>query len=175
MVVSAWVAFAIGRSPSLGQTGGSITAAGQIVRTSQVKRLARVPPFLLARFGQCAQVDHPGMGLALGAINVAFLVAVFISTCRKGWQDAEPEASGRYAADRGWAGVLAISAVCAGLVITHWLATAGEIARPLQPGNAAMLADAMMPEAFSTEEAGGHHDSNGFSDRHCTGSCTISL
>jgi len=97
-----------------------------------------------------------GMGLALGgAINVAFLVAVFISNLPEGVAGTlNLEASGR-SRQRifwMWAGLVAISAVCAGLgyLLINWLPQAdGRIAQAFAAGAMlTMLADAMMPEAF---------------------------
>jgi len=97
-----------------------------------------------------------GMGMALGgAINVAFLVAVFISNLPEGVAGTlNLEASGR-SQQRifwMWAGLVGISAVCAGLgyLLINWLPQAdGRIAQAFAAGAMlTMLADAMMPEAF---------------------------
>jgi ZIP family zinc transporter len=97
-----------------------------------------------------------GMSLALGgAINTAFLVAVFISNLPEGVAGTlNMEASGRSRRHIFWmwAALVAISALCAGLgyVLIGWLPQAdGHIAQAFAAGAMlTMLADAMMPEAF---------------------------
>jgi zinc transporter, ZIP family len=97
-----------------------------------------------------------GMGLALGgAINTAFLVAVFVSNLPEGVAGtANLEAAGRSRRTIFWmwAVLVIISAACAGLgyLVIHWLPGAdGRIAQAFAAGAMlTMLADAMMPEAF---------------------------
>jgi zinc transporter, ZIP family len=97
-----------------------------------------------------------GMGLALGgAINVAFLAAVFISNLPEGVAGtANLVASGRSRRSVFWVRfvLVIISALCAGLgyLIILWLPAAdGRIAQAFAAGAMlTMLADAMMPEAF---------------------------
>jgi ZIP family zinc transporter len=98
-----------------------------------------------------------GMGLALGgAINVAFLVAVFVSNLPEGVAGTlNLEAAGRSRRNIFWmwTSLVLISAACAGLgfvIITALLPTAtGRIAQAFAAGAMlTMLADAMMPEAF---------------------------
>jgi ZIP family zinc transporter len=97
-----------------------------------------------------------GMGLALGgAINVAFLAAVFISNLPEGVAGTlNLEASGRSRRNIFWmwTALVIISALCAGLgyIIIRWLPSAdGHLAQAFAAGAMlTMLADAMMPEAF---------------------------
>ena len=97
-----------------------------------------------------------GMGLALGgAINVAFLAAVFISNLPEGLAGTiNLEAAGRSRRNIFWmwTGLVLISAACAGLgyMIIHWLpGVDGRLAQAFAAGAMlTMLADAMMPEAF---------------------------
>jgi ZIP family zinc transporter len=98
-----------------------------------------------------------GMSLALGgAINTAFLVAVFISNLPEGVAGTlNLEAAGRSRRNIFWMWMILvlISAACAGLgfvIITALLPTAtGRIAQAFAAGAMlTMLADAMMPEAF---------------------------
>ncbi len=98
-----------------------------------------------------------GMSLALGgAINVAFLVAVFVSNLPEGVAGTlNLEAAGRSRRNIFWMWTILvlISAACAGLgfvIITALLPTAtGRIAQAFAAGAMlTMLADAMMPEAF---------------------------
>jgi ZIP family zinc transporter len=97
-----------------------------------------------------------GMGLALGgAINIAFLAAVFISNLPEGVAGTlNLEASGRSRRNIFWmwTALVTISALCAGLgyIIILWLPGAdGRIAQAFAAGAMlTMLADAMMPEAF---------------------------
>jgi len=97
-----------------------------------------------------------GMGLALGgAINLAFLVAVFISNLPEGVAGSiNLEAAGypRRKVLGMWVLLVAVSAVCAGLgyLIVGWLPGAdGRIAQAFAAGAMlTVLADAMMPEAF---------------------------
>jgi ZIP family zinc transporter len=97
-----------------------------------------------------------GMSLALGgAINTAFLVAVFISNLPEGVAGTlNLEAAGRSRRNIFWmwTSLVVISAACAGLgyMIIRWLPGAdGHIAQAFAAGAMlTMLADAMMPEAF---------------------------
>jgi ZIP family zinc transporter len=97
-----------------------------------------------------------GMSLALGgAINTAFLVAVFISNLPEGVAGTlNLEAAGRSRKNIFWmwTSLVVISAACAGLgyMIIRWLPGAdGHIAQAFAAGAMlTMLADAMMPEAF---------------------------
>jgi len=97
-----------------------------------------------------------GMGLALGgAINVAFLAAVFVSNLPEGVAGTTNlVASGRSRRSVFWMWfvLVIISALCAGLgyLIILWLPAAdGHIAQAFAAGAMlTMLADAMMPEAF---------------------------
>jgi len=97
-----------------------------------------------------------GMGLALGgAINLAFLAAVFISNLPEGVAGTlNLESAGRSRRNIFWmwTALVAISALCAGLgyLIIQLLPEAdGHIAQAFAAGAMlTMLADAMMPEAF---------------------------
>lgn len=97
-----------------------------------------------------------GMSLALGgAINVAFLAAVFISNLPEGVAGTvNLEAAGhpRRQIFWLWMMVVLISAACAalGYAVVHWLPGAqGLYAQAFAAGAMlTMLADAMMPEAF---------------------------
>lgn len=98
-----------------------------------------------------------GMSLALGgAINVAFLSAVFISNLPEGVAGtANLEAAGRSHRDIFWmwTALVIISAACAGLgyiLISSLIPEAdGRRAQAFAAGAMlTMLADAMMPEAF---------------------------
>ncbi len=97
-----------------------------------------------------------GMSLALGgSINVAFLVAVFISNLPEGVAGTvNLEAAGRSRRDVFWMWfvLVLISAAFAGIgyLIIGWLPGAdGHIAQAFAAGAMlTMLADAMMPEAF---------------------------
>lgn len=97
-----------------------------------------------------------GMGLASGgAINVAFLVAVFISNLPEGVAGSlNLEAAGHSQQEifRMWTWLVLISAACAGLgyLMITWLPNAdGRYAQAFAAGAMlTMLADAMMPEAF---------------------------
>lgn len=98
-----------------------------------------------------------GMGLALGgAINVAFLVAVFISNLPEGVAGTiNLQQAGRSRRSIFWMWMLlvAISAASAGLgyiMISYLLPEAdGRLAQAFAAGAMlTMLADAMMPEAF---------------------------
>ncbi len=97
-----------------------------------------------------------GMSLALGgAINIAFLVAVFLSNLPEGVAGSiNLEASGRSRKQVFWMwfSLVIISAFCAGLgyLIIQWLPGAdGRLAQAFAAGAMlTMLADAMMPEAF---------------------------
>ncbi len=97
-----------------------------------------------------------GMGLALGgAINLAFLVAVFISNLPEGVAGSLNLVAAGY--PRGkvfgmWALLVAVSAVCAGLgylIVGRLPEADGRMAQAFAAGAMlTMLADAMMPEAF---------------------------
>jgi ZIP family zinc transporter len=97
-----------------------------------------------------------GMSLALGgAINTAFLVAVFISNLPEGVAgtlNLEAAGRSRHNIFWMWTSLVVISAACAGLgyMIIRWLPGAdGHIAQAFAAGAMlTMLADAMMPEAF---------------------------
>ena len=97
-----------------------------------------------------------GMSLGLGgAINMAFLMAVFISNLPEGVAGTlNMEAAGRPRQKifGMWAWLVLISAACAGLgyLIVSWLPAAdGHFAQAFAAGAMlTMLADAMMPEAF---------------------------
>jgi ZIP family zinc transporter len=97
-----------------------------------------------------------GMSFAFGgAINIAFLVPVFISNLPEGVAGTvNLEKSGRSQRDIFWMwmALVIISALCAGLgyMIIQWLPGAdGRIAQAFAAGAMlTMLADAMMPEAF---------------------------
>jgi ZIP family zinc transporter len=97
-----------------------------------------------------------GMGLALGgAINLAFLVAVFISNLPEGVAgtvNLKAAGHSRREIFWRWTGLVIISALCAGLgyQVIHWLPSAdGRLAQAFAAGAMlTMLADAMMPEAF---------------------------
>jgi ZIP family zinc transporter len=97
-----------------------------------------------------------GMTLALGGvINVAFLVAVFISNLPEGVAgtlNLETSGTPRKKVFWMWASLVAVSALCAGLgyILIQILPTAdGHIAQAFAAGAMlTMLADAMMPEAF---------------------------
>jgi ZIP family zinc transporter len=97
-----------------------------------------------------------GMGLALGgAINFAFLVAVFISNSPEGVAGSINLEAAGYARARifwMWFLLLLISAACAGvgyLLIRRLPQADGRIVQAFAAGAMlTMLADAMMPEAF---------------------------
>lgn len=97
-----------------------------------------------------------GMSLALGgAVNFAFLVAVFVSNLPEGVAGSinlEAAGQSRQAILRMWAMLVAVSAACAGLgyILVQWLpAVTGLYAQTFAAGAMlTMLADAMMPEAF---------------------------
>lgn len=97
-----------------------------------------------------------GMGLALGgAINLAFLIAVFISNLPEGVAGSINLGAAGYPREKVfgmWALVVAVSAACAGLgyLLAGWLPAAdGRLAQAFAAGAMlTMLADAMMPEAF---------------------------
>jgi ZIP family zinc transporter len=97
-----------------------------------------------------------GMSLALGgAINVAFLVAVFVWNLPEGVAGTvNLVASGRSRRHIFWMWMILvlISAACAalGYAVVHWLPGAqGRYAQAFAAGAMlTMLADAMMPEAF---------------------------
>jgi ZIP family zinc transporter len=97
-----------------------------------------------------------GMSLAFGgAVSLAFLVAVFVSNLPEGLAGTiNLKAAGH--SPRSifwmWAGLVVISAACAGLgyLLIQWLPGAdGHMAQAFAAGAMlTMLADAMMPEAF---------------------------
>jgi ZIP family zinc transporter len=97
-----------------------------------------------------------GMSFALGgAVNAAFLAAVFVSNLPEGVAGTvNLEAAGRSRRHIFWmwAALVIISAACAGLgyLVIHWLPGAdGRLAQAFAAGAMlTMLADAMMPEAF---------------------------
>ena len=97
-----------------------------------------------------------GMSLALGgAINVAFLAAVFVSNLPEGVAGTvNLVAAGRSRRNIFWMWMMLvlISAACAalGYAVVHWLPEAqGLYAQAFAAGAMlTMLADAMMPEAF---------------------------
>jgi zinc transporter, ZIP family len=97
-----------------------------------------------------------GMGFALGgAVNLAFLVAVFVSNIPEGLAGTiSLEAAGRSPRKVFWmwASLVILSAACAGLgyLIINLLPGAnGQYAQAFAAGAMlTMIADAMMPEAF---------------------------
>jgi zinc transporter, ZIP family len=97
-----------------------------------------------------------GMSLALGgAINIAFLVAVFVSNLPEGVAgtvNLQAVGRSRSVIFRMWASLVAISAACAALgyiVIQLMPSAQGHYAQAFAAGAMlTMLADAMMPEAF---------------------------
>jgi ZIP family zinc transporter len=96
------------------------------------------------------------MGLAVGgAINAAFLAAVFVSNLPEGVAGSINLEAAGYARRRifwMWAALVLISAACAGLgyAMVRWLpAVDGRHAQAFAAGAMlTMLADAMIPEAF---------------------------
>ena len=97
-----------------------------------------------------------GMGFALGgAINAAFLAAVFISNLPEGIAGSVNLASAGYSRARifwMWSALVAVSAACTGFgyAAVFWLpAASGRHTQAFAAGAMlTMLADAMMPEAF---------------------------
>lgn len=97
-----------------------------------------------------------GMGLALGgAINLAFLVAVFVSNLPEGVAGSINLAAAGTPRRRifwMWTALVLVSAGCAGLgyLVIQWLPVFdGHVAQAFAAGAMlTMLADAMMPEAF---------------------------
>jgi ZIP family zinc transporter len=97
-----------------------------------------------------------GMSFGLGgAVNAAFLVAVFISNLPEGVAGSvnlEKSGSSRRSIFWLWVMLVALSAACAGLgyLMTQWLpGVDGRYAQAFAAGAMlTMLADAMMPEAF---------------------------
>jgi ZIP family zinc transporter len=97
-----------------------------------------------------------GMSLALGgAINVAFLAAVFVSNLPEGVAGTVNLTSSGVARRRVfwlWTTLVLVSAACAALgyvVVTALPAVDGRVAQAFAAGAMlTMLADAMMPEAF---------------------------
>lgn len=97
-----------------------------------------------------------GMSLLLGgAINLAFLVAVFISNIPEGIAGSlNLEAAGnpRRQVFRMWVSLVVVSAACAGLgylVVSRLPEADGRLVQAFAAGAMlTMLADAMMPEAF---------------------------
>lgn len=97
-----------------------------------------------------------GMGLAVGgAVNVAFLTAVFVSNLPEGVAGSvNLKVAGHSRRNIFWMWIVLVvlSALSAGLgyLIIHWLPAAdGSLAQAFAAGAMlTMLADAMMPEAF---------------------------
>lgn len=97
-----------------------------------------------------------GMGLAAGgAINIAFLAAVFVSNLPEGVAGTINLTAAGYASRRVfwmWSGLVLVSAICAGLgylVVSRSPEVDGRLAQAFAAGAMlTMLADAMMPEAF---------------------------
>lgn len=97
-----------------------------------------------------------GMSLAIGgAINLAFLVAVFVSNLPEGVAGSLNLHSQGYSQNkilRMWLTLILVSGLCAGLgfIINHLLPEVdGHIAQAFAAGAMlTMLADAMMPEAY---------------------------
>jgi ZIP family zinc transporter len=97
-----------------------------------------------------------GMSLALGGgINIAFLVAVFISNLPEGVAGTVNLEAAGYSHRRifwSWLILVVVSAVCAGLgyALIGWLPGANGLRAQAFAAGAmlTMLADAMMPEAF---------------------------
>ncbi len=97
-----------------------------------------------------------GMGFALGgAVNGAFLAAVFVSNLPEGVAGSINLEAAGYTRRRifwMWAVLVIVSAICAGLgyvVIDRLPAATGRYAQAFAAGAMlTMLADAMMPEAF---------------------------
>ena len=97
-----------------------------------------------------------GMSLALGgAINVAFLAAVFVSNLPEGVAGSINLQAAGYSRRKVlwmWTLLVLVSAACAGLgyAAVHWLpGVTGRNAQAFAAGAMlTMLADAMMPEAF---------------------------
>ena len=97
-----------------------------------------------------------GMSLALGgAINTAFMVAVFVSNLPEGVAGSlnlESAGRSRRSIFWMWTALVIVSAACAalGYLIINWLPGAdGRYAQAFAAGAMlTMLADAMMPEAF---------------------------
>ena len=78
--------FSSAHSPSLEQIGGSTTGAGRIARTSPANSTGSGSAiFIGTLLDNVPESIILGMSLALGgAINVAFLVAVFVSNLPEG-------------------------------------------------------------------------------------------
>lgn len=97
-----------------------------------------------------------GMGFALGgAVNSAFLVAVFVSNLPEGVAGSVNLQSAGYTRQKVfwmWTALVMVSAICAGLgylLIARSPAATGRYAQAFAAGAMlTMLADAMMPEAF---------------------------
>ncbi len=97
-----------------------------------------------------------GMSLALGgAVNLAFLAAVFVSNLPEGVAGSvnlQAVGRSRRSIFRMWAMLVLVSAGCAGLgyALINWMpGSDGHIAQAFAAGAMlTMLADAMMPEAF---------------------------
>ena len=97
-----------------------------------------------------------GMSLALGgAVNLAFLAAVFVSNLPEGVAGSvnlQAVGHSRQSILRMWAMLVLVSAVCAGLgyaVVRLLPGMDGHIAQAFAAGAMlTMLADAMMPDAF---------------------------
>ena len=97
-----------------------------------------------------------GMGLAIGgAINIAFLAAVFVSNLPEGVAGTVNLTAAGYPHQkifRMWTTLVLFSALCAGLgyLLVQWLpGFTGQLAQAFAAGAVlTMLADAMIPEAF---------------------------
>jgi ZIP family zinc transporter len=124
-------------------TGGQETGSGAAIFIGTL--LDNVPESMIL-----------GMSLALGgAINLAFMVAVFVSNLPEGLAGTiSLEAAGRSHRSifRSWAMLVLVSAACAvlGYLIIGWLPEAdGRNAQAFAAGAMlTMIADAMMPEAY---------------------------
>jgi ZIP family zinc transporter len=97
-----------------------------------------------------------GMGLALGgAINLAFMAAVFVSNLPEGLAGTvslEGAGRSRQSTLRLWVMLVLVSAACAGLgymLVRSMPSADGHLAQAFAAGAMlTMIADAMMPEAF---------------------------
>jgi ZIP family zinc transporter len=124
-------------------TGGQDTGSGAAIFIGTL--LDNVPESIIL-----------GMSLALGgAVNMAFLAAVFVSNLPEGVAGTiNLEAAGRSRSRVFWmwAMLVVLSAACAGLgyLIIRWLPAAdGRYSQAFAAGAMlTMIADAMMPEAF---------------------------
>ncbi len=121
--------FASGQSLSSGQIGSSTAWAVRIARISLGTRLAAQASaiFIGTLLDNVPESLILGMSLALGgAINLAFLAAVFISNLPEGVAGSiNLEAAGRSRRNIFWmwTALVIISAACAGLgyIMIHWL------------------------------------------------------